>query len=163
MYLKRNSHNHPSFNCYIEVVNEFYAAYNNSNGNKQTKKASNEPKAKNKTINAVLNMKYGDNSHQTFYCSYKFRNTEVKGPMLNNNTSIEDDYELAMHWLNLLTTVVAKDKSVSKLVIETSAYIYEMIVDNKLGNRTMTSEEKNRIKSYLGRVKKLGMEVSAKK
>lgn len=29
MYLKRNDHNHPSFNCYIEAVNEVYYDYFN--------------------------------------------------------------------------------------------------------------------------------------
>lgn len=27
MYLSRNDHNHPSFNCYIEAVNEVYSTY----------------------------------------------------------------------------------------------------------------------------------------
>lgn len=163
MYLKRNDHNHPSFNCYIEAVNEVYGAYTNPNGHKNIKKVQKQPQqVKNKIVNASLNMKYNDDAHKTFYFSYKFDGKEVKSPVYNNNTSVEDDYKLAMHWLNTLTTAVTKDKNVTKLIVETSPYIYSMIVENKLGNRTMTAEERNLIRGYLGRIKRLGIAVTAK-
>ncbi len=158
-YLSRQDDDHPSFVCYIEAVNEIYGAYTNPNGHKEVK---NKPKSK--TINASLNIKYGDNNQRTFYCSYIIEGqNEIKSPMYNNNTSVEDDFELVMRWLNKLTTSVAKDSSVTKLVISISPYISAMICENKIGNRAMTQDEINRIRSYLGRIEKLGIEVTTKK
>lgn len=158
-YLSRQDDDHPSFVCYIEAVNEIYGTYKNTNDHKKVKSQT-----KSKTIYASLNMNYCDDSHSTFYCSYIIdEQSEIKSPIYNNNTSEEDDFELVMRWLNKLTTSVAKDKSVTKLVISISPYISSMICDNKIGNRVMTKNEINRIRSYLGRIKKLGIDVTTKK
>ena len=155
-YLSRQDMNHTSFNCYIESINEVYNSMNN-------KCTSTKTKNRTRTINATLKMKYGDPNENTFYCSYIIEgHEEVKSPLYNNNTTCEDDFYLTMRWLNKLTTAISKDKNISNVIISISKYISNMICENKIGNREMNEQEINLIRSYNGRINKLGINVTTK-
>lgn len=68
-----------------------------------------------------------------------------------------------MRWLNKLTTAIAKDRMVTKIVVTISPYISSMLCENKIGRRNMTDDELNLIRCYMGRIKKLGIEVTTNK
>lgn len=154
-YLSAQDQNHTSFVCYIETINEIYDSFNSKVNGKSS------PKKQIKSINASLNMKYGDSTRNTFYCSYVINGKkEVKSPLYNNNTTTETDFHLVMRWLNKLTTAISKDKNITKVNICISKYISSMIFKCKIGNRDMNEEEINLIRSYNGRVNKLEINVT---